>query len=96
LSFRTVVDLNLNGTWYMCQAFARRVVARGGSGGRIINIVLSIDRRSIRLRARRHGARRGYQTCPRCSPWMLTTISTDHPRGSQFLKQRLDRPLVSA
>ncbi len=27
----------------MCQAFARRVVARGGSGGRIINIVLSID-----------------------------------------------------
>jgi len=43
LSFRTVVDLNLNGTWHMCQAFARRVVARGGSGGRIINIVLSID-----------------------------------------------------
>ena len=59
--FRAVVDLNLNGTWRMCQAFARRVVARGGSGGRIINIVLSIDRRSIKLRARRRGARRGYQ-----------------------------------
>ncbi len=27
----------------MCQAFARRVVARGGSVGRIINIVLWID-----------------------------------------------------
>jgi len=40
--FRAVVDLNLNGTWHMCQAFARRLVARG-SGGRIINIVLSID-----------------------------------------------------
>ncbi|MGO8868390.1 MAG: SDR family oxidoreductase [Alphaproteobacteria bacterium] len=40
--FRAVVDLNLNGTWHMCQAFATRAVARG-SGGTIINIVLSAE-----------------------------------------------------
>jgi NAD(P)-dependent dehydrogenase (short-subunit alcohol dehydrogenase family) len=40
--FRAVVDLNLNGTWHMCHEFARRAVARG-SGGRIVNIVLSIE-----------------------------------------------------
>jgi NAD(P)-dependent dehydrogenase (short-subunit alcohol dehydrogenase family) len=40
--FRAVVDLNLNGAWHMCHEFARRAVARGGSG-RIVNIVLSID-----------------------------------------------------
>jgi NAD(P)-dependent dehydrogenase (short-subunit alcohol dehydrogenase family) len=40
--FRAVVDLNLTGTWLMSQAFARRAAAHG-RGGRIINIVLSIE-----------------------------------------------------
>jgi NAD(P)-dependent dehydrogenase (short-subunit alcohol dehydrogenase family) len=40
--FRAVVDLNLNGTWHMSQAFARQAVAQG-CGGRIVNIVLSIE-----------------------------------------------------
>ena len=40
--FRAVVDLNLTGTWHMSQAFALRRIA-GAGGGRIINIVLSIE-----------------------------------------------------
>ena len=40
--FRAVVDLNLTGTWHMSQAFALRHIA-GSGGGRIINIVLSIE-----------------------------------------------------
>lgn len=39
--FRAVVDLNLNGTWLMSKAFAKRMVAAGQSG-RIVNIVLSL------------------------------------------------------
>ena len=40
--FRAVVDLNLTGTWHMSQAFASRRIA-GAGGGRIVNIVLSIE-----------------------------------------------------
>ncbi|MSO93843.1 MAG: SDR family oxidoreductase [Rhodospirillales bacterium] len=40
--FRAVVDLNLTGTWHMSQAFAKRRIA-GPGGGRIVNIVLSIE-----------------------------------------------------
>lgn len=44
--FRAVVDLNLNGTWHMSQAFARRFVAAGRAearfDGRIVNIVLAL------------------------------------------------------
>ena len=40
--FRAVVELNLTGTWQVLHAFGRRVISRGG-GGRIINIVLSIE-----------------------------------------------------
>jgi NAD(P)-dependent dehydrogenase (short-subunit alcohol dehydrogenase family) len=40
--FRAVVDLNLAGTWHMSQAFALRRIA-GAGGGKIINIVLSIE-----------------------------------------------------
>jgi len=39
--FRSVVDLNLNGTWLMSHGFARYLRSRGNSG-RIVNIVLSI------------------------------------------------------
>lgn len=37
--FRSVVDLNLNGTWHMCSEYGRRVLAAGRSG-RIVNIVM--------------------------------------------------------
>ena len=37
--FRAVTDLNLNGTWHMSSAFARRAV-EAGRAGRIVNIVL--------------------------------------------------------
>ena len=40
--FRSVVDLNLNGTWHMSSAFARRVV-EARQRARIINIVLVTD-----------------------------------------------------
>lgn len=40
--FRAVVDLNLTGTWLMSHAFAKRRI-EGPGGGRIVNIVLSID-----------------------------------------------------
>lgn len=40
--FRAVVDLNLTGTWHMSRAFAKRRID-GPGGGRIINIVLSIE-----------------------------------------------------
>jgi len=40
--FRAVVDLNLTGTWHMSHAFASRRIG-GAAGGRIINIVLSIE-----------------------------------------------------
>ena len=40
--FRAVVDLNLAGTWNMSRAFTAGRIAQGG-GGRIVNIVLSID-----------------------------------------------------
>ncbi len=40
--FRAVVDLNLTGTWHMSKAFGAGRIAQGG-GGRIINIVLSIE-----------------------------------------------------
>jgi NAD(P)-dependent dehydrogenase (short-subunit alcohol dehydrogenase family) len=40
--FRAVVDLNLAGTWHMSQAFAKRRI-EGPGGGRIVNIVLSIE-----------------------------------------------------
>jgi len=38
-----VIDLNLNGSWYMMQAAARRWVERG-SAGNIVNIAFAIDR----------------------------------------------------
>jgi NAD(P)-dependent dehydrogenase (short-subunit alcohol dehydrogenase family) len=38
--FRAVTDLNLQGTWQMCRAFARRATA-ANCGGRIVNIVFS-------------------------------------------------------
>lgn len=41
--WRAVIDTNLNGTWFMSQAFARRVLAGGGQG-RIINIVANMWR----------------------------------------------------
>ncbi len=37
--FRAVTDLNLNGTWHMSSAYARRAV-EAGRAGRIVNIVL--------------------------------------------------------
>ncbi len=40
--WRAVVDTNLNGTWYMSQAAARRMIPAGG--GRIINIVANMWR----------------------------------------------------
>ncbi len=40
--FRSVVDLNLNGTWHMCSAYGRRLAA-AGRGGRIVNIVLALE-----------------------------------------------------
>jgi len=40
--FRAVVDLNLTGTWNMSKSFAAGRIAQGG-GGRVINIVLSIE-----------------------------------------------------
>lgn len=36
--FRAVTDLNLQGTWQMCRAFAKHAAGRGG---RIVNIVFS-------------------------------------------------------
>jgi len=41
--WRAVVDTNLNGTWWMMQAFARRWSERGEPGN-IVNIVAVIDR----------------------------------------------------
>ena len=35
--WRRVIDVNLNGTFYMCRAFGRRIVD-GGNGGSIVNI----------------------------------------------------------
>lgn len=40
--FRSVVDLNLQGTWHMSSAFARMAVEKGISG-RMINIVLCLQ-----------------------------------------------------
>jgi NAD(P)-dependent dehydrogenase (short-subunit alcohol dehydrogenase family) len=37
--FRSVVDLNLNGTWHMSRAYGSRLIA-AGRGGCIVNIVL--------------------------------------------------------
>jgi NAD(P)-dependent dehydrogenase (short-subunit alcohol dehydrogenase family) len=37
--WRTIVDLNLNGTFYCCSAVGRRMIERG-AGGKIINIVI--------------------------------------------------------
>lgn len=34
--WRAVIDVNLNGTFFMCQAFGRRMAAKGG--GKIVNI----------------------------------------------------------
>ncbi len=41
--WRTVVDLNLNGTWNMIQTFGRRMLAADG-GGTICNIVMTVGR----------------------------------------------------
>ncbi len=41
--FRSVVDLNLNGTWHMCRAFGAMRQSQGLSDASIINIVLSIS-----------------------------------------------------
>ncbi|MEO8298566.1 MAG: SDR family oxidoreductase [Burkholderiales bacterium] len=41
--WNAVIDLNLNGSWYMMQAAAKRWVQRG-SGGNIVNIAFAIDR----------------------------------------------------
>ncbi|MSP83422.1 MAG: SDR family oxidoreductase [Alphaproteobacteria bacterium] len=38
--FRAVMDLNVQGTWHMSHAWARRAIA-AGKGGRIINIVFA-------------------------------------------------------
>lgn len=40
--WRAVIDLNLNGTWYMSQAVGRHMIARGE--GQIINIVANMWR----------------------------------------------------
>ena len=40
--FRSVVDLNLNGTWHMCSEFARRALA-AQRPGRIVNIVMCMN-----------------------------------------------------
>lgn len=40
--FRSVVDLNLQGTWQMSSAFAHMLIKKG-QGGRIINIVLCLQ-----------------------------------------------------
>lgn len=40
--FRSVVDLNLNGTWNMSVAFAKNLI-KAGIEGRIINIVLGLN-----------------------------------------------------
>ncbi len=40
--FRSVVDLNLHGTWNMTQAFARSMLA--GDGGTIVQIVATVGR----------------------------------------------------
>lgn len=40
--FRSVVDLNLQGTWHMSSAFARMLIEKGISG-RMINIVLCLQ-----------------------------------------------------
>ena len=40
--WRAVVDLNLNGTWYMSRAFGRRLVAAKRPGC-IVNIVLALE-----------------------------------------------------
>lgn len=37
--WRTIVDLNLNGTFYCCSAVGRRMIERG-EGGKIINITI--------------------------------------------------------
>ena len=41
--WRTVVDLNLNGTWNMIQTFGRRMLASEG-GGAICSIVMTVGR----------------------------------------------------
>ena len=41
--WRAVVDTNLNGTWYMSQAFGRRLIEQG-EGGQIISIVANMWR----------------------------------------------------
>jgi citronellol/citronellal dehydrogenase len=41
--WRAVIDTNLNGTWFMSQAFARQLLAEGREG-RIINIVANMWR----------------------------------------------------
>lgn len=38
--FRAVIDLNVQGTWQMCHAYAGRVIAQGREGG-IVNIVFA-------------------------------------------------------
>lgn len=43
--WRTIVDLNLNGTFYCCSAVGRSMIARG-SGGKIINITIGTQDRS--------------------------------------------------
>jgi NAD(P)-dependent dehydrogenase (short-subunit alcohol dehydrogenase family) len=40
--WRAVVDLNLNGTWYMCRAFGRRLI-EAKRPGCIVNIVLALE-----------------------------------------------------
>lgn len=40
--FRSVVDLNLNGTWHMCSAFGRRLL-EAGKPGEIVNIAIVVN-----------------------------------------------------
>jgi NAD(P)-dependent dehydrogenase (short-subunit alcohol dehydrogenase family) len=44
--FRTIVDLNLNGTFYFCSAVGRHLIERG-EGGKMLNVVIgTVDRAS--------------------------------------------------
>ena len=56
--WRSVIDLNLNGTFYCASAAARRMIERG-TGGKIVNIVASFADRSSAGMAHSGAARAG-------------------------------------
>jgi 3-oxoacyl-[acyl-carrier protein] reductase len=97
--WRTVIDVNLNGTFYMSRAFGRRLVAQG-DGGSIVNIS-SIGGKMMAARTAAYAASKAgihALTCAMASelghdgirvnaicPGIIDTYRLDDiPRGEQF------------